>query len=372
MGFSVDKDRNNQQRIALSQHADDVIQNDCALFGCLSKDGGTPAYHAFINKVFCGFYEFSDASIERRIHERREELRRIRGDKDSDELRQFTEGILQDYKKELEDRVRGMLSGECVRSKVISLNVKTLEILRDSEESAAYSEGHVSRYIRAVMEDYASRDFLTRKKIYYRDALETFQAYIQSGSVIRFRLLGEKKKYVIKPAFVRADRYETHLYLAAMVCLENGDESFASYRIDRIDMKSVQCAYRSSIPQEAMKRLEKRVGEAGVQYLSSEKSIARIRIRLSPRGIKKYKSWTFQRPAYACIEGEKRDIYVFEIPYYQALVYFFKFGADAVVLEPEGLRNRFLGMYQEALKEYAAEPRGVLPCRSEKEDINII
>lgn len=351
MGFLVDKDRNNQQRIGLSRHADDIVQNDCTMFGCLNKEG-VPAYHTFVNKIFCSFYQQSEVSVERRIHEKRAKLGRIRGDEDAESLRRFEDKILEAYREELNQRVRELLSRECVCSKVISLNGETLRILKDSEESKAYSEKRASRYVRAVLEDYAASDFLTRKKIYYRDMIEEIQGFIDSGSVIRFRRLGAEEEYIVKPAFFRADQYETHLYLAALVCGEKGEGRCASYRIDKIDQKSLQCVYKSPISAAALAELEKTVDSVRIQYLSNEADVTHVRIRLSPEGIRRYRQWTFQRPMYSGIEGEKKDIYVFDIPYYQAIVYFFKFGQDAVVLEPDSLRERFRRMYEEALGAY--------------------
>lgn len=351
MGFSVDKDTNNQQRIGLSQHAEDIIENDCVMFGCLGKRDA-PAYHTFINKIFCSFYPQSDASIERRVHEKRGELKRIQGDGGTEELGRFAEKIAEAYREELRQKVKGLLSKEQACSKVISLNGETLRILKGSEESKEYSKKRASKYIRAVMEDYAESDFLTRKKIYYRDIIEKIQGYIQDGSVIRFCRLDGKEEHRVKPVFFRADQYETHLYLAAVVCSENGEERFGSYRIDKIDGKSLECVYRSPVSAAVRTALERKADSVGIQYLLNEADVTHMRIRLSPDGIKHYRQWTFQRPMYSGIEGEEKDIYIFDIPYYQAVVYFFKFGGDAVVLEPDSLRERFRRMYEDAVRAY--------------------
>ena len=96
--------------------------------------------------------------------------------------------------------------------------------------------------------------------------------------------------------------------------------------------------------------LEKAISQRGIQYLTGVKS--RIRILLSPEGIRKYQQYTYQRPSYSSIEGDAKNIYVFNISEYQAQVYFFKFGADAVVLEPKSLRQTFCRLYKKALSKY--------------------
>lgn len=347
MGFSS----NTQQRIAWSQRTDNVIQNDCAIFECLSKGSSMPAYHTFINRIFCNYYQYSDASIEARIHEEREKLKNLQGNDDhSEEWERFTDKILLDRRKELEKKVEEAISKESSQSRVISLQKETLQILKNSGESEFYTEKHVSRYIRAVIEDYAAADSLSRKRIYYRNIIETLESYIRNGFAIEIQLKNKAQRYKIKPAFISPDKYETHLYLAALSCGDGDKEKVVSYRLDRIDETSIQPLHKSPISPASRNALEEKVNRIGIQYLIEDK--VRIRIRLSARGIKKYKQMTFQRPMYSEIEGEEKNVYVFDIPRYQAQVYFFKFGADAVVLEPETLRGEFRKMYRDALKKY--------------------
>lgn len=349
MGFSS----NNQQRITLSQYADNIIQNDCIMFKCLNKENNNPSYHTFINKIFCNYYRVSDASIEMRLYDKEKELHKfLEDDKQLKEIDTYIKKILHSYRAELEDKVNGFLSAKGFQSKVISLNNETLQIIEESDEHRFYSEKHVSKYIRAVIEDYARSNSLKRKRIYYQKTLEILDDCIKKNYIVKIEFWGRKKSHKIKPAFLCEDKFETHLYLAAILCRENKKEKLASYRIDRI--KSIHLIRQEPISPDTFSALKNKADTFGIQYLSSEKT--QIRIQLTPEGIAKYRQMSFQRPMYSKIEGSKNNIYVFEIPKYQVLVYFFKFGADAIVLEPAELREEFRRMYQKALKGYENSP----------------
>lgn len=343
MGFLC----HSQQRIALSHFASTILENDCILFGCVDKRSGKPSRHAFINRVFCNSYDRSDASIEMRLAEKKEHYRTLSPKSNSEEIERFVNGILKNEKKRLTEKIETLLSTNYASSSVISLNNDTLGILTASAESVYYPKGP-SKYIRAVMEEYASCDQLAREEIFYRRTIEQLEKYARDRAVIEVGLTDKPGRHQVIPAFIRPDIYKTHLYLAGVSISEDIKGESVSYRLDRIE--STQYIRSGNLSSLALSDLEKAVDLWGIQYLTGAKS--RIRIRLTPGGIKKYQRYTYQRPACSSIEGDAKNIYVFDISEYQAQVYFFKFGADAVVLEPETLRQTFHRMYQKALANY--------------------
>ena len=74
--------------------------------------------------------------------------------------------------------------------------------------------------------------------------------------------------------------------------------------------------------------------------------------RQTQKGKQSYQSRLYSRPEK--IESlSTDDIYVFDCTQQQIFNYFFSFGADAEVISPESLRNRFLNTYENALKSYS-------------------
>lgn len=336
-----------QQRIALSHFASTILENDCILFGCVDKHSGKPSKHAFINRVFCNSFDRSDASIGMRLAEKEEYYRNLSHKSNSEEIEHFVNSILKNEKKKLAEKAAVLLSANYASSSTISLNNDTIGILAVSTENVYYPKGP-SKYIRAVVEEYASCDQLVREEIFYRKTIEKLETYASDSAVIDIRLIDKPRHHQVIPAFIRPDIYKTHLYLAGVSVQENRKGEAVSYRLDRIE--SIQYIRRGTMSSLSLSNLEKAIDQRGIQYLTGAKS--HIRIRLTPGGIRKYQRYTYQRPICSSIEGDAKDIYIFDISEYQAQVYFFKFGADAVVLEPETLRQTFHRMYRRALAGY--------------------
>lgn len=336
----------NQQRIALSHRTATILENDCILFGCMDRQGNKPAMHAFINKIFCSHFDRSDASMEMRLAEKKAYYQRL-DFKHQKEAMHLIDYILKEEKKRLSAKIEELLSATPSTNNAISLNKETLRILEASGEEIFY-QNRPSRYIRAVLEEYASFDSLVRQKIFYRKNIEMLESYARNHAVIEIKTGGRTNSHQIIPVFIRPDIYKTHLYLTGIINQTASDTKPVSYRLDRID--SVQYIRPGTVSLAAIASLEEAIRQKGIQYLASDKS--HIRVRLSQEGIRKYQQLTYQRPAFSSIEGIQKDIYSFDIPEYQALVYFFKFGADAVILEPESLKQKFGKMYEEALEQY--------------------
>ncbi len=343
MGFAY----HNQQRIALSAHAARIIEDDSYSFQCYDQKQQKPSYHKFINKIFCNSYDTSDASIYLRIAEKRDELHSLQSSDRAKAVSSFIDRIIQNETKKLKDHSNCLLSKDKYENYVISLNKKTLNILEASEEGTFYKD-RAALYIRAVLEEYAQLDSMKRKMIYYREIIDDLQKHITNHDMIEISYCNTPVKYRMIPAQIEPDIYRTHLYLAGITVQEQAKTPYVSGRIDRI--VSIQYIRAGTVSDTMLSTLKKKIEKNGIQYLKSNHT--EIRIQLSPEGVKKYNQLTFQRPAYTRIEDPEKNIYQFDITSYQAMVYFFKFGADAVVLEPEELRNRFHDMYLAALGNY--------------------
>jgi len=77
-----------------------------------------------------------------------------------------------------------------------------------------------------------------------------------------------------------------------------------------------------------------------------------IKVKLTPKGKRSYQSRLYSRPEKIEVLSTD-DIYVFDCTPQQVFNYFFSFGADAEIISPEYLRNRFLNTYKQALTKYS-------------------
>ncbi len=67
-----------------------------------------------------------------------------------------------------------------------------------------------------------------------------------------------------------------------------------------------------------------------------------------------YRSMLHLRPQY--LKKTDNRIYEFNCSIHQAHNYFFKFGEDAIILEPKSLASSFADKYQRAAKSYSEVP----------------
>ena len=76
-----------------------------------------------------------------------------------------------------------------------------------------------------------------------------------------------------------------------------------------------------------------------------------ILVRLTPLGKQSYKSRLYSRPE-KIEELSSEDVYAFHCTPQQIYNYFFSFGANAEIISPEHLRNRFKQVHSDALSIY--------------------
>ena len=76
-----------------------------------------------------------------------------------------------------------------------------------------------------------------------------------------------------------------------------------------------------------------------------------IKVRLTKKGKQSYQTRLYSRPEK--IESlSTDDTYVFNCTQQQIFNYFFPFGADAEIISPESLRNRFKNALEKSLSQY--------------------
>jgi predicted DNA-binding transcriptional regulator YafY len=128
----------------------------------------------------------------------------------------------------------------------------------------------------------------------------------------------------------------------------------STFRISRIKSVAVVQDVNSTLTTTEVDEITRAISERGVQFLRED--ICDITVKLTGRGINLFKTMSFQRPA---MLGEPRSVeggavYRFRCTRVQADYYFFKFGAEAHVLEPVELGREFAERYRRAAEAYSA------------------
>lgn len=335
---------NNKQHLNLSTRAYEVIQNDMFTFG-------EEKLSSFINRIFESYSPVAEASISRTLN-------RLKG-----ELDQLLEGIGGDQKTK-ERMVRALLRKERNRLQEKSLsyekgkafkfwlNKKNLLYLTEAESECGeekYYGDHRGKYIKSVLEEYARLPYVQREKIYFSPFIEEIGDAVQRQCQLRVET-GTKKVYSVYPYKVLCDPLSTANYLVGYSRRYSHPEDNihpCSFRISALESVKAEKSKSAFLKQDRRKELVQIIANRGVQFMASEEE--EIQVRLTEAGKVKYRRQVHLRPT---LIRKQKDIFVFQCTTAQAEFYFFKFGADAEILQPESLRKKFKEMYERAALAY--------------------
>lgn len=363
-----------KQHLNLSESAWLTISEDIKNFYDSEKN---ESFSGFFNRIFKNFYQQADASIELRVIEKKEAMRKLYASKefaslDKKTVSTFIEKFTEVYKAEIKEKARSYPNGHGDKFRI---NIENLDLLRESMEAANY-DGSIGLYLKAIYEEYATKPTYIREQIFFQDTINTIQraksqhVKLKVYPLERISVLGNikyTKKYYLSPYSIVQDKTKTFNYVIGFSeeIVEqtdtdaNGktrktsyskDKRPACFRISRIKKCDIQVSMGAKISNEHALELEKMLVERGAMYMSS--GPIDIKIKFTDKGLESFKRQLYMRPQIYTIDKQDKHIYIFRCTELQAINYFFKFGWDALVLEPAELTKKFRMRYERALKSY--------------------
>lgn len=359
-----------RQHLYLSSKADMVIREDSINFL------GSENISGCINRIVRNSLEISPASYSYVISGKREYyadvLSRVRI-KQLDEKSQAAvidaavNALIQADIKELESQRPSYPREKTYKIRLQNDLWKELYETEDWQEKDFYSSR--GEYIKALIEDYASRSLYDREEIFFRTLLTTLQSAImlpkKEARILRIRYQTADSRifdYHIKPYAITADPARQYHYLIALSCPADFEKKVyepAAFRISRINEDSIRSYARSfgsgGITKDEGDKLSRILKSKGAQFLRDAEET--IKIRLSRKGIELFESQYYLRPASSAIDSisplpDGSAVYSFRCTRRQIEYYFFKFGKEAVVIEPPEFSKMLQNKYAEAEKAY--------------------
>jgi predicted DNA-binding transcriptional regulator YafY len=106
-----------------------------------------------------------------------------------------------------------------------------------------------------------------------------------------------------------------------------------------------------SLSSSEKKEIEEKIAHGRVQFLIGEKQ--ECVVRLTQKGKQMYKAIQYMKPLPSEIDEDGN--YHFECSTYQILQYFYRFGGQAQVLQPQSLRELLREEYRKAYEAYEGE-----------------
>jgi len=331
-------------QIRLSALAQEVIADDMFTFQ-ETREG------SFLNKVFIAYHTDAAASISIQIQKLRKHY------KDMGIPDNIIDILCKDMSNETLSAVNEYPSKF---SKRFYLQNDVMEHLTNEDapldgypcrenEFKEFYHGRISEYFKAVIEEYARKAYFEREKIYKKEILKEINEAAERKHdryAVQISMRNGKHHLVI-PYKTETDPQCIYNYLVALPC--SSLSKWTSYRVSNIVSVDKRKSESGFLSPAQKAEADEAIRKYGVQFLSND--LAKIRVRLTKSGVKKYQTQLHLRPKVDRIENGSE--YVFYCTEAQAEFYFFKFGADAEILEPAGLANKFLKMYQNAYKIYA-------------------
>lgn len=318
-----------KQRVNLSGLARSVIEIDQSVF----DEGGSLS--GFLNRIITAFRDTAEASVDLAIEERQQQLLL------ESYPPEIVSRLVETYRTQLMQKTRDYPAGDSLTFRLNNHNFKLL--YEDRAESTAYTAP--SKYLKALLEEYARLAPGDREKIYYGPLIRQYlEPALVAGYLLEVHMGG--KVFLVKPHSLMSDTFNAHLYLVGMVCRAGNVPTIASFRVSRLEQVKIK-KQNGKLTAEEKRLVEKQLQQVGVQYLVG--SSDRIEVRLSPAGRQAFLQRNYMRPTPEQIEG---DVYYFNCTPMQIRNYFLSFGKDAEILEPASLRKAFAKIYREAAKIY--------------------
>lgn len=345
-----------RQHLSLSDAAWAVLQDDRQDFG------GGRSWAGILNYVFAEYRDKADASISVAVERRRAQYEeKLVGVAAPAVRKAVLEALLADYTEELIKKAakNGATppDKESFKFRLDRDNYAFREQWLDSPD-AQYYGGRFSRYLRAVLEEYAAKTVYQREAIYFDPQMRLIRAAAVNGELLRIRLK-KGSSFEVRPYGVLGDRQETYHYLVGLSRPDGTREPEKPYNFRLSNIVKLEVSFRRSgrLTKEERDKIEDRIRSVGVQFLGQQQET--IRIRLTEKGRQEYGRQLHLRPA----ARERAEVddglyhweYMFNCTPFQAQAYFLKFCGEAKVVEPQSLRDIFAQEYRSGLRACGEE-----------------
>ena len=353
--FKINKDQ--RQYLNLSTLAHSVLLNEMEAL----TEGGNKS--GFLNKILKLYMPYADASVSRRLDERRAELDAMLHMAEGSEKDRIISVLLEEYKEKLLAKTE--YSKDDNTEWDFRLDNENAAYIYGTEtpcpENAYYKRG--SDYIKAVIEEYSRLPMYDREAVLLREQIAFIDEAMQKRQMLRITTGGQM--YEVRAYGILPDEQNRYHYLVgySRPYKSKEKEIIASFRLSRIvqdktRMLSSNNNHSGKVTKDQKKAIVNAIAQKGVMFLMGPTKT--IYIRLTEEGRNIYDRKLAARPMLeAPIKESKyygqKDVFACSSTLRNVTNYFFDFGAHAEILEPAELRDTFANRYARASRLYGKE-----------------
>ena len=323
-------------KIYLPDSINKILLKDMERFEFFKKDGSLNR-NEFYNTLIVNYYEQYEESHSAVFNHIKEAIGKRSSLKDQD-ISDIAADILQyvDVKTYQLDRQKydAAISMKPTRKSADDI---------DYIQSCLLGTSTLSNYFRNMFASYSLLPQDKRETIIFKQTFDLIREAIEEDRKIYFTTFSNDAPHIASPYSIANSKEELFNYL---LCRYN-DRPY-SFRISRI--KQVKILNETRELDEKIESIFVCMEKYGPQFAYDvRKPQELIRVSLSERGKKQYKSFYLHRPNAIRIDG---DIYTFDCSSSQAFLYFSRFGSNALVLEPQSLASDLEHFYYLAQRKY--------------------
>lgn len=357
----IDPDsRVHKQRLSLSERAITVINNDAIEF---SDDPVEQNQTHFLNRLILNMYPVAESTIADAVAKRRSEICNLLKTNDQDPA---VDKMVRLYTNELMENANERAALDKDEPISFSFNKELIQllvnhVLDDTLVLSCYES--LNRYLKALLEEYASLERHKRELIYFSDLVKEINVAIGDPTHDR---KPQKLKVILKPRTSRDGVVSQKIYsflpyaivpdkggnfnylvgyaqerISPTVSLEKQETTI---RLSNIESARVTAEY-SFISKDDAKQLKSDISKHGGALKVGQ--VETVTVKFTERGLDQFHRIIHLRPN-SYRQTDDKLIYEFNCTSFEARAYFFQFGPEIEILSPAPLRDSFAREYKKA------------------------
>lgn len=223
----------------------------------------------------------------------------------------------------------------------VTLNFKPSHIASSAIEYICYyclKDYSLSEFLRMLLVSYTRLHPLVREKIIFKDFVESINQSIIKGVNIIYRLKENSSLKQGRPIVMVNSKEELFNYV-----ILRKEDAIISVKLSNFKYINL-IKEHYDLSQKDLDIVEKmQTNNPSFLYQGNEEE---IHVKLTYEGEKMYLSHYIHRPPYLRKENGN---YYFNCSYFQAYIYFQRFGKEAIIISPKSLQKKLLSFYQKAV-----------------------
>ena len=350
-----------KQRINLSLHAQDVLTIDREQFAPQLTSSG------FINELLFRYAPQAEASVTENLERRRKNILMQLETIKMPELnrRAVADALLNPVREELVRKSAAFPRGTSV---IFRLNNRNRDLFYDRDwKDAVYYDRRPSKYMKALIEEYASHTAFQREAFYFQEWITLAETAADAGKLLRFTTSNSRNELVIwdmRVYGVFPNEAGLFHYIVGRCVRKGGiksDERIASFRISRMNevkILSTASSRSGNLSKAEKKEIEAKIAHDGVQFLVGKRK--ECVVKLTEEGKVLYRRIQYMKPIPSFID--ENGHYHFECSSFQIWQYFYRFGEHAQIVEPAAMREALRDDYYRAYRSYCDGSTCICRC----------